>query len=140
MKLLTKIGGSSGDADGAQVLEPLVHSLIAPIYLAQISWSGRAGKGKSKKVPLSKYANLLRLICEICSKADRAYNHEICINDLKYKVIKYAHSKYSSQTDENRDVLVSTSSSAHSSTPIQATTSDSEASNPNVQCNDLITS
>lgn len=63
--------------------------------MAHTSWTGRAGKGQPRKIPLSKYANVVKLICDICCKADHDYSHERCLDDFKYKIIKYAHSKFS---------------------------------------------
>lgn len=89
-----RIGGESGVADGFAVLEAVVYCMIYPSFLSKISWTGRAGKGQPKKVALSKYANIVKLILEICQKADNSYGHDDCLEDLKYKIIKYAHSKY----------------------------------------------
>lgn len=97
-----KIGGDTGDNDRSKVLEPIVHALIAPILLSSISWSGRAGKGKSKKIALSKYAGIVRIICSLCQKADKSSDSEQCIKDIKYKIIKYAYEKYS----DNNSVLI----------------------------------
>lgn len=89
-EILTKIGGSKGDTEGDKVLELLMHAIIAPKMLAAISWSGRAGSGKPKKIPLKKYHNTVSLISSLCRKADRKYTHEEILYDVKYKVLKYA--------------------------------------------------
>lgn len=91
--ILQTIGGSAGKSNGTKVLEPLVHALIAPNFLSNISWTGR-GKGKEKKIALNAYVKLLNLITVTLNKADKSYNQLKTENDLKYKIIKYATAKY----------------------------------------------
>lgn len=92
---MKKIAGDDGTANGTAVLEAVVYCIIYPSFMAHTSWTGRAGKGQPRKIPLSKYANVVKLISDICCKADHDYSHERCLDDFKYKIIKYAHSKYS---------------------------------------------
>lgn len=87
-------------ADGAIVLEAVVFTIIYPSFMAKITWTGRAGKGQAKKIALSKYSNVINLIFDMCYKADQSYSHKRCLEDLKYKIIKYAHSKYSNSATE----------------------------------------
>lgn len=100
-KILTKIGGEKGNAQGAKIVEPLVHALITPKMLATISWSGRSGKGKEKKIPFSKYNNTINLITSICNKADSKYTSDECVKDIKYKILKYAQGKYGDDDGSN---------------------------------------
>lgn len=87
---MTKIGGEKGDANGETVLEPLIHAIIVPQMLTKISWTGRAGRGKEKKVVLSKYGNILSLITSLCELADRTYKPMECTEHIKHRVLKYA--------------------------------------------------
>lgn len=87
------IGGCSGKAEAVKVLEPLVHSLISPKMLAATSWSGK-GKPGEKKIPLSQYQNIIHLISTVCREADDSYTHMKCVDDLKYRILKYAVGKY----------------------------------------------
>lgn len=89
-----KIGGDSGDSDGSKVLEPLVQALIAKSFLPSITWSGKTSKGKEMKIPLEKYTNILHLIYSLCRLSDESYLEDTCEHDMKYKIIKYAHTKY----------------------------------------------
>lgn len=107
MNTLVAIGGKTGKADGAKVLEPIVCSLIDRGFWSSISWSGRAGKGKEKKIALSKYMKVVRAVCILCQKADQQYKKEQCENDIKYKIIKYAYGK---NTKNNSDSLQLTDS------------------------------
>lgn len=111
MSILNKIGGESGKANGSKILEPLVLAIFEPKMLNRISWTGRAASGKAKKIAISKYSNILRLITNLCEKADSTYKSEECLYDLKYKIIKYAHAKYGETNAEpgsvNGNILVS---------------------------------
>lgn len=91
---MEKIGGNSGDADGTKIIESVYYSIFSSTFAAYISWTGRAGAGKQKKLALAKYARIVKCITSICSAADKTYNMEKCKNDLKYKVIKYAEGKF----------------------------------------------
>lgn len=92
MTILQKLG-SGGKLQGSKMLEALVHSIITPKMLSNVSWSGRAGKGKEKKIALSKYDNIIALITSLCQKSDDTYTSNECLKDLKYKILKYAYSK-----------------------------------------------
>lgn len=75
--------------------------MIAPKFLPSISWSGRAGKGKERKIPLVKYGRIVSTICSLCNKADKNYGNEVCVKDLKYKILKYAPSKFAENDTES---------------------------------------
>lgn len=104
-RVLQKIGGINGKAKGVKVLEPLVHAIIEPKMLANISWTGR-GKGNEKKIPMSANVNIVRLITSLCEKADSSYLPKQCKHDIVYKILKHAVSKYGNKEDES-DCLVS---------------------------------
>lgn len=114
--VLKKIGGESGDSNGAKVLEPLVLAIMKPELLLQISWTGRAGKGKEKKIALQKYGRIMKLITSLCEKADRNYKAAKSTEDLKYKILKYAQAKYGNDTistGERIDIVTSQMSTAN---------------------------
>lgn len=94
MNILEKIGGTNGDVQGDAVIQPVYHAIIGPTFSASISWSGRAAKGKERKIALQKYGKIVRIIGLICNKADYQYTAEMCNRDLKYKIIKYCQSRY----------------------------------------------
>lgn len=101
MNILTEIGGTGQNSDGSKVLEPIVHALIAPEFLPNISWSGR-GRGKELKIALSKYTRIINLIAEIVNMADGNFDHLRTLKDLKYKILKYAPAKYGSKDRTNQ--------------------------------------
>lgn len=100
MSILQKIGGDR-NVKGGKMLEPLVLAIILPQFLSNITWSGRAAKGKDRKIALSKYGNIVTLITSICHKIDASYEPDECTKDLKYKILKYAHNKYSDDTSSS---------------------------------------
>lgn len=89
------IGGTTGLADGKKVVQAIVQSTISPIFLSTISWTGRAASGKSKKIALETYTNVLKLFSDVSILADKKLNEKAVKHILKYKIIKYAylHSK-----------------------------------------------
>lgn len=101
MNVLHKIGGSNGDVRGDLLVQPVYHEIIELKFSASISWSGRAGRGKGKKIALSKYDRIVRMIASICNKADEHYTTEKCTRDLKYKVIKYSQSRFGESDNES---------------------------------------
>lgn len=92
--MLKVIGGVNGKCDGRKILEPVVYSLIAPSFMCKISWTGRAGKGEPRKIPLSKYINVVNLIAFTLNKADRRYTQLKTENKLKYTIIKNVNAKF----------------------------------------------
>lgn len=101
MNVLQKIGGTN--VRGDLLIEPVYHAIIAPKFSASITWSGRAGKGKAKKIALSKYGRIVQIIASVCNKADERYTTEKCTRDLKYKVIKYSQSRFGESDNENEN-------------------------------------
>lgn len=99
--VLIKIGGENGNVAGVKVLEPVIFSLIAPAFLSETSWTGRAGKGQPNKIALKKYGRVVSMITSICNKADKFYGADTCLKDLKYKVIKYANKLAESNRSES---------------------------------------
>lgn len=101
IKMLHKIGGASGRSDGTKVLRSIVGKLILPEFMSSISWTGKSG-GKGSKIKFSKYDNIIWLISTVCIAADKKFTEQMVIQDLKYKVLKYAYSR--SQTPLTEDV------------------------------------
>lgn len=112
--VLKAIGGANGRGDGNKILEPVVHSLISPTFLSSISWTGR-GKKNEKKIALSLYENAVNLISFTLNKADSHFNHLKTVNNLKYKIIKYAQSKFG-----ERPTSSASNDDAGSSSPISS--------------------
>lgn len=110
--VLKFIGGVNGNNDGEKVLEPVVHSLISPKFLSSISWTGR-GRGKERKISLNFYENLVNLITLIVNKADTKFSQLKTLNTLKYKIIKYAQTKFGDRdpSSTNSDATATSASS-----------------------------
>lgn len=87
------IGGVNGSEDGCRVLEKLVHSLIDPLFLPNVSWTGR-GKGKERKVSLCGYSHLINFIVVTVNKADTNFTEDKVNQKLKYTILKHAPSKF----------------------------------------------
>lgn len=90
---IERIGGDKGDADGEIVLERIVHCLISPTFLPQISWTGK-GKQKEKKVALCRLTHLIDLIKVTTVKSDRSFTDAQFKDKLIYGILKRAPSKY----------------------------------------------
>lgn len=101
---MTEIGGTQGNSDGSKVIEAIVHTVIEPTFLPAISWTGR-GRGKEKKISLSKYTNVTKLIAEVMNKADRSFDLSKTLSCLKYKIIKHAPTKYGSNRKDDSKVM-----------------------------------
>lgn len=94
--------GDDGNAHGELVLEKVVESVISPPFLRDISWTGK-GKGKERKVSLSKFTHLIDFIKSITFKADKTFTNEQFEKKMIYGILKRAPSKY----------VASSSSSGH---------------------------
>lgn len=84
---------TDGNVDGELVLEKIVHSLINPRYLKDISYTGK-GKQKERKVALCKFIYVLDFIKSITFKADRSFSQTQFNSKLIYGILKIAPSKY----------------------------------------------
>lgn len=104
-----------GNADGETVQEKVVHALISPPYLKDISWTGK-GKPKEKKVPLSKFENLVSFMKSITLKADKHYTEADFNHKMIYGILKRAPTKYGGKNDDKENVLESSALSAMAST------------------------
>lgn len=113
-KMFHKIGGTSGGSDGAKVLRAVVKKLISPDFMSAISWTGKSTAGKGSKISFQIYKNIIQMISNVCIAADRKLNEQMVIQDLKYRVIKYAYARpktpsASSDTVESTTTTVTTS-------------------------------
>lgn len=91
MAALKKIGGSSGKANGTKVIRSVVNKLISTEFMAQTSWTGKSSGGKQAKIKFQAYTQIIQLISDVCIIADRTLDEQMVLNDLKYKIIKYAY-------------------------------------------------
>lgn len=126
---LKKIGGSSGKANGTKVIRSVVNKLISPEFMAQISWTGKSSGGKPAKIKFQAYTAVIQLISDVCIIADRNLNEQTILNDLKYKVIKYAYAN--TQTTSTTTTMTSSSSSpsrSSASSPTSEYSLDSRSS------------
>lgn len=108
---MIQIGGDSGNVSGVTVLEPVVFSLITPVFLSEITWSGRSAKGQPNKIPLKRYGRVVSVITSMCNKADKHYSLDLCLKHLKSKVLKYAY-----KLAEPKSTTASTSTNSNSNT------------------------
>lgn len=90
--VLKNIGGDTGASDGNTIIESVVYALIDPVFLGNISWSGRGGKNETK-IALKKKPNINNLIIYTIGKADGKLNSKDILKLLKYKVLKRAGKK-----------------------------------------------
>lgn len=114
---LKKIGGSSGKANGAKVIRSVVNKLISPDLMAKISWTGKSGIGKATKIKFQSYSMIIQLIIDVCVVADRNLCEDTVLNDLKYKVIKYAYTNSNTPSVSSASSTSSLSSRSSTSSP-----------------------
>lgn len=79
-------------------MQRIVDSIISPGLMANISWTGKSGKKNVDKIKFEVYANITQLICDVCIAADKKMDENAVIHELKYAVIKYAHTRGSVAT------------------------------------------
>lgn len=90
--LFTIIGGKDGASDGVKLLKAIFGYLIEPQFLRTISWSGKGDpKTKEKKIRFEKFSEVVSLIHEVCSTADKKYTHFECHKSMVYKIFKTAY-------------------------------------------------
>lgn len=137
--------GSDGNSDGDTVVEKVVHSIISPPYLKDISWTGK-GKGKERKVALSRFNHVIDFIKSITLKAAKTFTEEDFKDRLIYGILKRAPAKYGSatKTDDKENVNKSSpTKSKESNNNIESSTSNStptaalQVHQPNHQANQL---
>lgn len=124
MEILCEIGGSQGKGDGAKILESVVHKVIQPAFLPKISWSGR-GRGNETKIALCQYSNVINLISIVVNRGDRKFNQGETEKCLKYKIIKYAPTRFGEKTPKPHSNIGSTDSSSDGSQFLETTSTHS---------------
>lgn len=87
------INGCSGLKTGHDVISSIVDAIMEPSIQAQITWTGRTS-GVGRKKSFDVLVEIQGLILTVCRKADHGYTKTDFLGDLKYKVIKGAHSRW----------------------------------------------
>lgn len=108
------IGGSSGRADGKKAMRLIVDSIICPKLMSNITWTGKTAKNMPKKIKFESYTNIIRVILDLSISADRSFTEQSALHELKYSVIKYAHSRTQTAIATPSIILTTTST-----TPIE---------------------
>lgn len=90
-----------GETSGNDVLQRLMHYLISPKYLPQVSWTGR-GKGKERKFALSACVQLVNFIVLTMNKIDSSYTHKKVVSEITYGILKRAPSKFGKSKASNQ--------------------------------------
>lgn len=91
-----------GESSGDVLLERLIHYLICPSFLPQISWTGR-GKGKERKFAMSACVQLINFIVITMNKIDKSYNNKKVVGEITYGILKRAPSKFGKSKSSNAD-------------------------------------
>lgn len=109
------------------MLERIVHSLISPSLLPEISWTGK-GKGKEKKMALCRLNCLLDFMKATAFKADNHFTDAKFKDKIVYGILKRAPSKYGKSehmeqtsqlsTDMPNNNALNASQSAPASVPV----------------------
>lgn len=94
--------GADGNAYGDLVLEKIVHSVISPPYLKDISWTGK-GKQKERKIALCKFNYIIDFIKSITFKADKSFTEAKFKDKLIYGILKRAPSKYGATSKDDKE-------------------------------------
>lgn len=100
---ISRIGGEDGKADGEIVLEKIVHALISPPYLKEISWTGK-GRQKERKVALCRLPHLIDFVKAMTVKADSNFTDTQFKDKLIYGILKRAPSKYGGKNEDKENV------------------------------------
>lgn len=112
-KVVENIGGVEGKANGEQVTEKVVHSMISSNLLVRMSWTGKGAKNETK-IKFCNRINLINFIKTTVRKADRAYNDEKFEKKLIYGILKRAPSKFGNKCQTKSRSRASSTSSQNS--------------------------
>lgn len=91
-----------------EALKTLVHYIINPNFLPNISWTGR-GKGNERKIALSGFVHLIDFITALVTRADSKFTRQKVQKKITYAILKHAKQPAPSPP---------TSSTSSSSTPL----------------------
>lgn len=91
MKFLISLNGVRGDKKGTKIIKSVVNAIISRPLMSTYTWTGRSKSSNEKKKMLSTKLNILDLIYDVVKAYDGSYTKRECIDDIKYKVCKYAH-------------------------------------------------
>lgn len=91
MKYLISLNGARGSKKGSKIVKSVVEAVISRAVLSTYTWTGRTNSTVTKKNALSSKQNTLDLIFEVIKAYDTNYSKQECMDDIKYKVCKYAH-------------------------------------------------
>lgn len=123
-KILEKVGGIDGTADGMSTLKSIVSYIINPGFWSQISWTGR-GKKDEKKIPLRRYVHLVNFVSVLCFKADETLTKKEVRRLFTYSLLKHAP-----KTDEDASKDSDKSKTASSAAPTPSSSTLSASSSP----------
>lgn len=91
MKHLITKNGVNGNKNGSKIVKSVVEAIISRSLLSTYTWTGRSKPNATKKNALSTKLNILDLIHDVIKAYDNGYSKRDCMDDIKYKVCKYAH-------------------------------------------------
>lgn len=61
--------------------------------MSTMTWTGKTSGGKPGKIKFESYKNTLQLIYDLSIAADKSFDQQLVLKELKYGILKYAHSK-----------------------------------------------
>ena len=108
---LKRIGGTTGNANGKKVLRSIVAGVISPEFMSTITWTGKTSGGKIGKIKFESYKHTTQLISDLCIAADKSFNEQLVLKQLKYSILKYAHTRSTSTSTSTASTSVTPSSS-----------------------------
>lgn len=94
MPLLSMINGADGSKFGRDVISSIVDAVIHPSIQAKYTWTGKTNSKEVKKERFNMLPEIHGLILCVCRKADKNYSRKDFMDDLIYKVIKYAYNRW----------------------------------------------
>lgn len=94
MPLLAVINGNDGSKTGHRLIASVVDGIIHPSVQAKFTWTGKTNIKKEKKGRFDELSEIHALILTVCREADNSYAKTDFMNDLIYKVFKYAHIRW----------------------------------------------
>lgn len=83
-----------GSKSGHDVISSVVDAVIHPSVQAMFTWTGKTNNKEIRKEKFSDLNEIHGLILCVCRKADHTYSKSDFMDDLIYKVIKYAYNRW----------------------------------------------